>query len=489
MATKAGIWLRVSTGGQDEANQLPDVERYCLEREYVVGERYELNDRSAFKGEQDKTLAVMLHDMRTRKIEVLVCWRSDRVERRGPEAMFRLLRGIKEAGGRIESVTEPMLAKTDLAGTATTALTAVLNYQESAKKSDSVRLAVERNRNDKAWWGNSHWGYAIVGEKRGKTLAPTADGIEYVEAIFKRIADGESCHQVGEWLRSGPRPGVSDKTVYRMIRNPVYRGVKTVNSRAVMEVPALVDDALWKAANDRLSNAPRGRRGPANGQSAFLTSVLFCGSCRKPDGKAAPMYRIHPRGNYFYYRCRGHAPELKGCGNMARVEVLDNIVTALLSMAHEPYTELRRVKGENYDADLARIQLALNDLPKQGLSRQDEQTERERLWAEEDRYTELNKHARPDYWDDVPTGEAVGEHFTSLDFGGRRKMMLDDDVKIYAEKTPDKIAALGLLAPIVSIESRLFKLPLVWRNEPDLNAEDLKVYSSGVAAIRPRKRP
>jgi DNA invertase Pin-like site-specific DNA recombinase len=435
MTARAGTWIRVSTGAQDEANQRPEVERHCSDRSYDIRRRYEVNDRSAFKGEQQKKLDEMLHDMRTGEIDVLVCWRSDRVERRGPEAMFKLLRQIKEAGGGIESVTEPLLGETDIAGTATTALTAILNYQESAKKSDSVLLAVDRNRNGKAWWGNSYWGYAITGEKYGKTLAPTDDGRRYVPQIFQRIADGQSCHQVGHWLRSGPWPGVSDKTVYRMIRNPIYRGVKIVNGRPVMNVPPLVDAKLWKTANDRLSNAPRGRRAPASGPPAFLTSVLFCPRCPR-DGEYAPMYRIHSRGNYYYYRCRGHAPDVKGCGNMTRLEVTDAVVTALLSMAPDPYKEWRHVKGQNYDNDLAQIQLALNDLPKQGLSREDEQAERERLWAEEDRLIEANKHARLDRWEEKPTGKTVGQHFMGLDFDGRRKMMLDEGVKVFAEKNP-----------------------------------------------------
>lgn len=129
-----------------------------------------------------------------------------------------------------------------------------------------------------------------------------------------------------------------------------------------MEVPPLVDAKLWKAANDRLSNAPRGRRGPVTGQSAFLTSVLLCPRCPR-NGKFAPMYRIHPRGNYWYYRCRGHAPELKGCGNMVRLEMTDWLAAQMLSLAQEPWKELRHIPGENYDADLAKVQLALNDLP------------------------------------------------------------------------------------------------------------------------------
>src|SRR5438309_921587 len=103
----AGVWVRVSTADQAEASQVPDVERHCQDRGYRIERRYELNDKSASKGEQQAALDEMLNDMRDGTIKVLVCWHSDRIERRGVEAMFKLIRQIKDAGGRLESTKEP----------------------------------------------------------------------------------------------------------------------------------------------------------------------------------------------------------------------------------------------------------------------------------------------------------------------------------------------------------------------------------------------
>jgi DNA invertase Pin-like site-specific DNA recombinase len=65
----------------------------------------------------------MLTDMREGTIKVLVCWHSDRLERRGPEHVFRLLAQVRDAGGRIESVKEPLFGAQDMSGEAMTALT------------------------------------------------------------------------------------------------------------------------------------------------------------------------------------------------------------------------------------------------------------------------------------------------------------------------------------------------------------------------------
>ena len=51
---RAGTLIRVSSGGQDEANQEPDVERYCAGRGYRAVKSYVLHDKSAFKGEQQE---------------------------------------------------------------------------------------------------------------------------------------------------------------------------------------------------------------------------------------------------------------------------------------------------------------------------------------------------------------------------------------------------------------------------------------------------
>jgi DNA invertase Pin-like site-specific DNA recombinase len=139
-----GIWVRVSAGGQDEANQLPDILRYCADRGYKIERRYELHGRSASKGQHQGKLDEMLEDMRRGAIKVLVCWWSDRIERRGPEALFRLLRLTRDAGGRIESTHEPLLGWGDISGEAMTELNAVMAHYESIKIAERIKKGHDR---------------------------------------------------------------------------------------------------------------------------------------------------------------------------------------------------------------------------------------------------------------------------------------------------------------------------------------------------------
>ena len=109
MGDYAGNWLRVSTGGQDEDNQLPDINRWNEAHDYEVRRTYVLHGKSASKGEQQEALDRMLADMRLGLITVLVVWRDDRIERRGVMHMIPLINAVREAGGRIEFATQPHL--------------------------------------------------------------------------------------------------------------------------------------------------------------------------------------------------------------------------------------------------------------------------------------------------------------------------------------------------------------------------------------------
>src|ERR1700722_19535962 len=102
----SGRWLRVSTGAQDEASQLPDLVKWEQAHGYDVRAEYTVHGKSAYHGQQDAALDQVISDMQDGKISVLVVWASDRIERRGAYNAFDLARRVREAGGRIEYVKD-----------------------------------------------------------------------------------------------------------------------------------------------------------------------------------------------------------------------------------------------------------------------------------------------------------------------------------------------------------------------------------------------
>lgn len=73
--TDAAVWLRVSTGHQDSANQTPDVEQFARHHGYRIAKRYQLAD-SAWKNgggtEYKRTLQQALDDAHAGKFSVLI---------------------------------------------------------------------------------------------------------------------------------------------------------------------------------------------------------------------------------------------------------------------------------------------------------------------------------------------------------------------------------------------------------------------------------
>ena len=281
------------------------------------------------------------------------------------------------------------------------------------------------------------WAFTIIGEEYEKQAVATEAGRKYIPEIFQRIADGDSLAAVAAWTRS-ERVGsgkISASTVKKIINNRIYMGDRLFTfegGKVTLKVEPLVDATLWKRANKRLANAPVGRRTPVTGDSALLTGSLFCSHCptysiatHEPN-PLAPMYRI-PAGRkphvHYYYRCAGHYPDRKGCGNMVDLAWLDSQFDEAMSADHRHPVEYKLREGINYDMDLERVILELDDLPKRKLSDAEEDAERRRLRAERDRLEELNRHAEPDRWEPRQADDTYAERWQAADYAGRRAIV------------------------------------------------------------------
>lgn len=296
---------------------------------------YELNDKSASKGEQQAKQDEVVDDLRDGTIKVLVCWHSDRVERRGPEYLFKFLRQIKDAGGRIESTKEPLFGTEDLSGEAVTAIGAVIAHQYSVHLSGQVRSAQERIRaNEALVAGGTPWGYVITGEKYNKTIVPTDLCREVIPQVFQKCIDGDSCRTIASWLDSMNIPTMrggkwSEGSVHRIITNMTYAGRRQdegtlkpngkpsrKNRKTIMTCEAVITMDVWERANEALHNRPK--RGP--GASAALSdrpllAGLKCAHC------GGPMWRImtgRAGQRRAYYRCYGLGPSVRVAGTWFR---------------------------------------------------------------------------------------------------------------------------------------------------------------------------
>jgi DNA invertase Pin-like site-specific DNA recombinase len=450
----AGVWVRVSTADQSEASQVPDVERHCQDRGYRIERRYELNDKSASKGEQQAALDEMLIDMRDGTIRVLVCWHSDRIERRGVEAMFRLIRQIKDAGGRLESTKEPLLGTEDLSGEATTALNAVIAHQESVKKSDRQKISVSALKTRGSVYNNVPWGFDIVGDKYAKRIVPTEACRAIVPEIFARCINGDSLRTIAAWLDSEgiptPRGNAhwNESTVRWTIRQRAYAGrLQTREGETIARCEAVISADIFDRANQALKTRPK--RGAVNANRPMLAK-LRCARC------GSPMYRLFagkPGKKRHYYRCSGSGPQRKGCGNMVRLEPAETVVAVRIFMTStEPHQIRHWVEGTNWNADIADVK----------------QDMREAIDAE--RFSELaslqakledyrGRDTVPGHYELTDTGMTVGDYFDSLDNEGKREYLKTRDIRIEKAMPNDPGATRGIRVVIDGEDHGVFPYP------------------------------
>jgi DNA invertase Pin-like site-specific DNA recombinase len=409
----------------------------------------DLNDKSASKGEQQAELDEMLDDMRHGMFKVLVCWHSDRVERRGPEALFKLLRQIKDAGGRIESTKEPLFGTDDLSGEAMTAIGAVMAHQYAVHLGEQVRAGHDKTRANNGVINRVPWGYTIEGAKHYKNAIPTDECREYWPKVLDRCIAGDSCRTIAKWLDSenvSTRMGGkwNEGEVLRLIHNPIYCGRRLgwAGDKLLLKDEAVVPVDKWVLANEALANRPK--RGPVAKTSRPLLANLKCLRC------GAPMYRKVIGGRLsrrYCYRCEGRGPQRKGCGNLVPYAQTEIIVTVrIFEISTKPYRTKVWAEGKNWDAEIADIRQQMRELDPES---DEDEARRVELKARLKEYRRKNEEeATTGGWQYVDTGMTVGQHFRQLDWLDKREFLKNYDIRaerVTLEYTPEDMAGIRVV--------------------------------------------
>lgn len=417
MGDRAGIWLRVSTGQQDEENQAPDCLGWAASHDYEVARTYTLHGKSASKGEQQKYLDQVIEDMTRGIITVLVVWKDDRLERRGLFHMTDFVKQVTEAGGRIEFVTQPMLNDlTTLAGRVSLTIMSEMAREEAKTKSDRTRMTRARIADEGGFLGRAPWGFEISGEKYRKVLRATDVGIRVIPEMFRRVRDGESLSQVAAWMETETGRKWWPRTIGTMIRNDVYR------------TEGLVDATTFRRAGERLDSKPK--RGPMNLENqALLAGLLRCGECAR-HGIDSPMYRVNKGQNGIgWYRCTGRGPARHGCGNMIACSTVDAVVGICMRKNTKEIVDWVLVPGENHDEEIDSVKLDLRRLDPDA----DDYDERHAaLRAELARLKSLPR--TPDGFQERSTGETYADKWRRLNTSERRSWLRERGIRVRAAK-------------------------------------------------------
>lgn len=156
---RVALYLRVSTTGQEIANQYQALERECQRLGWHISFLYQeqasgLLQRDALEG--------ALRDAESHHFDVLFFWSLDRLTREGPLKTLLYLERLTRAGVKFKSYREPWLDATNPTGELLIPIFAWIAKQESLRRGERIRAAFERIREG----GNTRSGRPIGRPRR-----------------------------------------------------------------------------------------------------------------------------------------------------------------------------------------------------------------------------------------------------------------------------------------------------------------------------------
>jgi site-specific DNA recombinase len=291
--TRAAIYARVSSLAQREAHtiesQLHVLRPYVRQQGWTLIGEYLDDGHSAKTGKLDARdgFARLVADATAGKFDILVIADVDRLTRSDSiEERAAILGPFQNAGIRIVSPSGGEIDLRTMFGQIDVTLRALYAAEENRKRGERVKAGKAR----------------AIAEGR-KPAGPTPYGLKYDRAtgtwsldversvimreIFTRVVRGESCYAIAAdlYVRQAPSPRGpwARHKVWELVRSRHAMGEWTADKRhrLTIKVPAIVDEATWTAAQERLIE--HGKRGLIKTKHVYLLEGLcVCGSCGAP---------------------------------------------------------------------------------------------------------------------------------------------------------------------------------------------------------------
>ena len=336
----------------------------------VIPKRY---DDGGFSGGNVNrpALKALMRDIENGEVDVVVVYKIDRLSRSLGD--FTDLSKIFERHNvSFVSVTQ-QIDTSNAAGRMMLNILMSFAQFEREMTSDRIRDKIYATRKKGLWSGGMiPFGYKTV----DKRLVPDPVTAPVVRHVFARYAESASAKLVASELQKkfGPRTFGSKKGgdptwrmmhVYRILRNPVYKG--ELLHRATGEVfhglhEPLVDVALWEDCR-RILDESAGLQPSAHRETvAILKGLVRCGHC---GGAMAPVFTVKRKGlRYSYYRCVSSTKvadskcPLRGVSG----ELLERQVVAQLGTIFKT-PEFLRLAAEGSGRTEDAVREALSDIP------------------------------------------------------------------------------------------------------------------------------
>jgi DNA invertase Pin-like site-specific DNA recombinase len=187
---KIAVYARVSTGKQDNENQLAQLHEFAAKQGWEVFDNYvdqesgSTSDRAEFQR--------MFADASKRKFDLVLFWALDRFSREGVLDTLQHFNRLESCGVAYKSYTEPFFDSCGVFKDAVVAIMATLAKQERVKRAERTRAGL------------------AVARAKGKTLGRPKTVTSTNADIVRLRAQGHSLRAIGRSL------GISVRSVRRL---------------------------------------------------------------------------------------------------------------------------------------------------------------------------------------------------------------------------------------------------------------------------------
>jgi site-specific DNA recombinase len=264
MGERAAIYVRqskdVTGAGLAVERQRADCQRLAAERGWEVVATFTDNDLSASSGKPRPGYLELLALVDTGAVEVVIAWHVDRLTRRLAE-LEDLIARCETAGVRVATVSGDLDLSTDAGRLVGRILGAVARGEIERKSARQQRAALQA---------------AESGREPARRAFGFADGAHVpaeaaaVRELYRRVLAGMSMVAATNWLNdegltttTGKRWDRSSTRV--MLLNPRNAGLRALRGQVIApgRWEPLVDEAVWRATVELLTDPARKRSRPA----------------------------------------------------------------------------------------------------------------------------------------------------------------------------------------------------------------------------------
>jgi hypothetical protein len=352
---------RVSSTGQDEDNQIPDLDSWSQRHGYVIAGTIRIHGKSAFHGHHKAELDKAVRMIEAGLADVIVMWALDRASRQGIDAAFRFRFAVQDVGGRVEFTEYP-----ELNGDGQEAQRAWADFADDARRESEKRIrrissGNRRTVDNGAAMRRPKYGYALAGSKRSKEWAVDEQKAGVVRGMYERAMAGGTLGSIALWAAAQDGGRWDASRARKILADTAYigRAETRVNREAyTYECPAIVSVETWERANAAVKAPKRYVRAAV---SPFA-GIVVCGHCGTVMLRTSEGGGSHRVSSSRYWRCP------KGCGNVRYGEFSGRIHGALSGIGAELLEEVVIKADDMRQVRLTLLESELAGIGRKGLS-------------------------------------------------------------------------------------------------------------------------